>query len=526
MWGRRMSYGVKTVMVQKGLYLDRRANSPNWYGRLTLQNGARHRFTTGTSDLAQAKINALRHVIALEERVRNNLPINTRTFVSVAEATKQELDQRQADGIGKKVYEDYKDVIDNYLIPFFGSMHIATITQSTLQQFDVWRIQKMKRKPSYSTLNTHNAAFNRVLDYAEKFGWVTNASRPQPQNEGRKSESRGAFSNTEYNQIARKLRHWSKQQQKPHPNVTFAREVLRNYILILANTGMRHGTEALGLKWSNLSWFDNGVDAPFLQISVNGKTGKRTLIARDRSALYFERQRRLYTHLQGENLIDFLKQKSSAYVFADRNGKPITSHAINQNFNEFLSTYKLKTGADGKDRTPYSLRHYYITKALLRGIPIHDIALQVGTSVKMIEAFYSKVSPLLQAKLHSGRAFYGGSVTGAGNQSSANDAQTSSAVNSAISDEDAELIDVDEQRTSTTSKRRTSVKSKETPDASEFDIAINLLLSGTVDEALFLLMVGRAKSSGSALDAKVRKRLYEALQLGKLSPAGLGQIIR
>ena len=31
-----------------------------------------------------------------------------------------------------------------------------------------------------------------------------------------------------------------------------AREVLRNYVLFLANTGMRHGTEALNLKWKPL----------------------------------------------------------------------------------------------------------------------------------------------------------------------------------------------------------------------------------------------------------------------------------
>jgi integrase len=32
---------------------------------------------------------------------------------------------------------------------------------------------------------------------------------------------------------------------------------LRDYVLILANTGMRHGTEAMNLKWRHIEWFIN-----------------------------------------------------------------------------------------------------------------------------------------------------------------------------------------------------------------------------------------------------------------------------
>lgn len=30
----------------------------------------------------------------------------------------------------------------------------------------------------------------------------------------------------------------------------------RNYVLFLANTGVRHGTEALGLCWRNIEWYE------------------------------------------------------------------------------------------------------------------------------------------------------------------------------------------------------------------------------------------------------------------------------
>jgi hypothetical protein len=48
--------------------------------------------------------------------------------------------------------------------------------------------------------------------------------------------------------------------------------VLRNYVLVLANTGMRHGTEALNLKWKNLLWIKEE-DQAYLGLFVAGKTG-------------------------------------------------------------------------------------------------------------------------------------------------------------------------------------------------------------------------------------------------------------
>ena len=43
-----------------------------------------------------------------------------------------------------------------------------------------------------------------------------------------------------------------------HPMTQATREVLINYVLFLANTGMRHGTEVLNLKWKHLLWIKEG----------------------------------------------------------------------------------------------------------------------------------------------------------------------------------------------------------------------------------------------------------------------------
>jgi len=58
--------------------------------------------------------------------------------------------------------------------------------------------------------------------------------------------------------------------------------------------------------------------------------------------------------------------------------------------------------ASKKERTLYSLRHTYATFALKDGIGIHELAVQMGTSVGMIEQHYSKITPELIADQFGG----------------------------------------------------------------------------------------------------------------------------
>ena len=67
--------------------------------------------------------------------------------------------------------------------------------------------------------------------------------------------------------------------QGERANLAICGTLLRDYILILANTGMRHGTEAENLCWKHISLFeDKGLK--YLEMSVTGKTGRRDIICR------------------------------------------------------------------------------------------------------------------------------------------------------------------------------------------------------------------------------------------------------
>jgi len=75
----------------------------------------------------------------------------------------------------------------------------------------------------------------------------------------------------------------------------------------------------------------------------------------------------------------------------------------NKSFRHWLEASELLyCPVTGKERSLYSLRHYYATQRLLEGIPIHDLAEQMGTSVLMITKHYSHLTPLMKAKQFAG----------------------------------------------------------------------------------------------------------------------------
>ena len=104
-------------------------------------------------------------------------------------------------------------------------------------------------------------------------------------------------------------------------------------------------------------------------------------------------------HMDFDTLIE---KRVDDYIFKTESGKVVTADALRGSFKQLLKTLDLVYGADGKSRSLYSLRHMYATFALKAGRDIHKLALQMGTSVAMLEKFYSKVSPRMNAAEHAG----------------------------------------------------------------------------------------------------------------------------
>jgi len=64
------------------------------------------------------------------------------------------------------------------------------------------------------------------------------------------------------------------------------RPLLRDYVEILLLTGIRHGTEEMGLYWNHLEWHEQE-RKKYLRLWVAGKTGGRWPIAKHRAVAYW-----------------------------------------------------------------------------------------------------------------------------------------------------------------------------------------------------------------------------------------------
>ena len=379
----------------------RRERSKRWQASFVI-DGHTIRISTGKRDLAEAKEYARDTFLEYKFRHKNDLPVVTKKFSDVAKLAIVDMRKQLDAGLGRKVFADYIVCIERYLIPFFGAQFVTSIDYQKIQDFYEWRRAKMGREPKASTLNTHNSAMNRVFEEAVARGFIANKNVPLMVNRGEKSERRPDFTREEYATLIRKMPSWIKQGKAGKP--TDMRHLMRDYVLIMANTGMRHGTEALNLRWKHVTLFEEK-DLQYLEMSVSGKTGRRDIICRSGTLNYLKRIHERSEDIRHIPFEDLLKQRIDLPVFRLPDGT--VSKNIHQTFRKFVTDAGLITcPRTNQNRTLYSLRHTYATFALLNdGMDIHALAIQMGTSIGMIERHYSHLTPRLKKDMLTGKRY-------------------------------------------------------------------------------------------------------------------------
>ena len=379
----------------------RRANSRRWQAAFVI-DGHTIRISTGKRILEEAKEYARDAYLEYKFRHKNQLPVITKKFSDVARLAIADMRKQLDADLGKRVYADYIVCIERYLIPFFGAQYVTSIDYEKIQAFYDWRREKMGREPKASTLNTHNSAMNRVFEEAVARGFLAHKNVPLLVNRGEKSERRPDFTREEYRSLIRRLPHWIDQGKAGKP--TDMRHLMRDYVLILANTGMRHGTEAQNLRWKHVTLFEEG-GLQYLEMSVSGKTGRRDIICRSGTVDFLKRIHARSKDIRHIPFEQMLKQRLDLPVFRLPNGT--VTNNLHQTFRAFLTEAGLITcPRTGQNRTLYSLRHTYATFALLNdGMDIHALAVQMGTSIRMIERHYSHLTPRLKKDMLTGRRY-------------------------------------------------------------------------------------------------------------------------
>ena len=386
-------------LLDGAVVLTKRAGTAKWQARFKV-DGHWIRVTTKQKDLKAAKDAANDLYLEARFRAKNNVPVQTKRFRDVANLAIDRMEKALNAGQGKKVYRDYTQAINNYLIPFFGLHNIDRVNYAMVQEFSAWRVEKLGREPKASTLNTHNSALNRIFDEALTRGYIAKTHVPILENKGRDARRRPDFTLDEYRKLYRALRRWVKEGRAGKS--TLMRELLRDYVLILANTGMRHGTEAQNLCWKHVSIIEqNG--RSYVAMWVKGKTKERELIARHSCLRYLKRIHSRCPDISDIEFEEFLKTGSDKPVFRLPDGT-VTKN-LNQTFRAFMSeSGLLKDPKTGQNRTLYSLRHMYATFAIVHGnVDLHLLSRQMGTSIAMLEQHYSHLIPRLKAEQLAGK---------------------------------------------------------------------------------------------------------------------------
>jgi integrase len=396
-------------IMHRSLVLYRRGNSQIWQCRYKVA-GIWQRATTKEYKLSRAEERAKELLIEAEIRNRSNLPVVTRRFKDIANLAIQRMEQETEAGRGKVIYKDYIRVINDYLIPSLGSRLITNIDYAALEDFEAERIRKMGRNPTSSTLHTQNAALNRVFDEAVIRGFLTEANRPKLKAKGERSERRPAFELNEVKVLLQSLEAWINKSRNAAG--LERRLIMRDYIEMLLDTGARPGIELLNLKWKQIRFSmdpkttltdTEDQDGETIELhnlnrscemTVSGKTGTRQIIGRLPTVKVLERIAKRNYEIQGplfNPLSEVIEKYPEEYIFRTRDKKEDESNVFNHMFDRFLKDNNLLIDPKtDQKRVFYSLRHTYATLALTHDrVPIHTLAKQMGTSVVMIERYYS-----------------------------------------------------------------------------------------------------------------------------------------
>lgn len=231
-----------------------------------------------------------------------------------------------------------------------------------------------KLHPTDKTLQWDTMLGKAIVRWAHEQGLRGKQSLPTVTFTPKKKRVRPAFEIPEYRRLWRTM--YKRINDAKDRRTRRSRELLRGYVLVLANCGMRIG-EANNLRIRDVLPFTDEKGRLNYRFLVRGKTGERDVIPRSAIASRIDK---LLANRSCETANDFL--------FAMPDGSKVTT-LIDQ-FNAVLEQAGVERNGFGEKYSLYSLRHFYAVMALRNGIGVFEIARNMGTSVQMIQEYYGK----------------------------------------------------------------------------------------------------------------------------------------
>lgn len=382
-----------------------------------------------TRKLDEARKLAIKFFYEIEFKKQEQLPLQQRTFSDVLneylrlrEKDYEQSTKTQANASHKHTTSIYMlrqiKRVSKFWHEYCGRTAVNKIDNFKLADYIAWRKdyyhrmpvaqrpRNAKLNPTDSTLVWETTLAKTVLKYAHERGYRGNAQLPTWRYKTSKRIVRPTFTIPEYKRLYEGMRAWIRQVD--HPEYRYTRELLRDYVLILANSGLRVG-EANNLRESDVQPFVDEKGNKNYLMKVQGKTGTRIVIPRVTSTRFVERvlkrnEQRRQDEAVAERQVRSPKRKQDSkgdWFFAMYDGNKVIT-LIDQ-FQAVLKSINMLKNNRGEQYTLYSLRHFYAVNAIRRRIPIYDIARNMGTSVQIIEQYYGKDATTLALAANLGQ---------------------------------------------------------------------------------------------------------------------------
>jgi integrase len=388
--------------------------------------------------LEEARRLARRFFYEIEIKREEGLPLQTKTFATVINEYTLLREREYERGKMSKINDSTQEVTSIYMLrqikrvskfwlAYCGNKEVDKVDNTVLKDYIPWRKEYYHKLPesirpkNYSinpadkTLEWESTYAKTVLKYAKERGYLGAKPLPDYRYKAERKIVRPAFTIPEYVKLYTRMRKWIKETE--NESWRYTRELLRDYVLILANSGMRVG-EANNLKDSDVVEFKDELGRKNYLFNVQGKTGKRTVVPRANAVRYIERNMRRNQEWDARQL-ELAEQKSTStksqpdlrsnrrmagslrtagldkskstgkWFFRMSDGGNVIT-LIDQ-FRGLLESIGLSKNRDGLPYTLYSLRHFYAVEMLRKGkVGVFDIARNMGTSVQIIEQYYGK----------------------------------------------------------------------------------------------------------------------------------------
>ncbi|MGA7673831.1 MAG: hypothetical protein WCA78_02160 [Rhizomicrobium sp.] len=374
------------------LHIYKRENSRYWQCA-TFLGGKNRRTSTKEESLTPAKSFAEDWYLELRGKYKRGEIKEGKPFKEAAAQFEREYEVITEGQRNARYVLNHKARIKNYLNPFFGNMVLPEITPGQIQEYRIHRheetIKKCGRPPARQTLHQEIVTLRQILKCANRYGWLEHIpDLSEPFKASGKISHRAWFSPEEYKKLYKATR--ARAENPPKPRWRWSCEQLHDYVLFMANTGLRPD-EALRLQFRDVEIVeDEGSEETILEIQVRGKRGVGYCKSMPNAVHPFKRlKERKRPAPTEENPKKEAKPGPTDLIF------PKTHHEL---FNIILDEEDLKFDREGQRRTAYSLRHTYICLRLMEGADIYQIAKNCRTSVEMIEKYYaSHIKTLLDA---------------------------------------------------------------------------------------------------------------------------------